>query len=261
MFCFCNFKRAHFSFKTKMLNYPAILFGFLIEMLWILSFLHLHIHPESLTTKIIKILFEFYSLLNCFLFFNKSKTYQLFYSDASVLKQTHHAKFRTISSKRRKTLRYLIGKFLRGTANQSEGKPWTLGKVIEIDIWVMSDYLSNIFIFLNPFCVLISYICLDLIKCCICFVIINAFFFYFIREVRASNADNKIIGQELYKTQTAQMQDHLVKNIYQDYSERVITRRINYQKHGIPRYGPGTDLKPYYRNMYHNEDSSETETE
>ena len=237
------------------INYSAACVGVFLESLWGMTYSNT---TSSSSMKIFKVILEIISIINSFLFFRNSKTYQLFYSDASVLAQTFHAKVRTISSRRRKTIRYLIGKFLRGTAEQAEERPWTLGNVIEIDAWIIDDYYASIFAFLNPFGIIISYICPDITKATVTIILLNAFFCYLILQIKASNADHRIIGQELYKTQSAQIQEKFTKNIFQDYSERVITRKLNYQKNGIPKYGPGTDLKMYYRNMYNMEDESES---
>ena len=237
------------------MDFVSVFLGILVELVWILSYLEA-CKTETSKFYYVRIVFEVFSIINSILFIFKTKTVQLFYSDSSALSRSHHVKARTISSKRRKTLRYLIGKFLRGTAEQKEEKPWTLGTVIEIDVWVIGELSKNIFIFLNPLAVVFTHLIEDPVKAVIGIVIVNAFFFFFMMHVESSIADQKLIGEELYKTQTNQMQDRLIKSAPNDYAERVILRRLNYGKTGIPRYGPGTDLRPYYKNLYQ-EDSDE----
>lgn len=230
------------------MDFVSFFLGILLELIWIASCL-------DNKKRCVRIIFEIFSVINTIYFIFKTKTVQLFYSDSSALSRSHHVKARTVSSKRRKTLRYFIGKFLRGTAERKEEKPWTLGTVIEVDVWVIGELSKNIFIFLNPLSVLFEYL-INGTKALIGVVAVNVFFFFFMIHIESSIADQKLIGEELYRTQTRQMQDKLIKSAPNDYAERVILRRLNYGKSGMPKYGPGTDLRPYYKNRFQ-DDSDE----
>lgn len=194
--------------------------------------------------RFVNLAFIFLSFFNSFMYFNKTTTRQLFYSGDHVLLRSSHAHKRRVTSGGPRTLRSIIGDFLRGQSKSKEIQGRDHLDIIEIDIWTMNPYTEGIFIFLSPITTILPILSQKKIQVLVFAIAFSIFMVYFLHSVHLAIEDQKIIGEELFRTQSNSVNNKLVENAYYDYSNRVYKRKASYQTQ-MPEHGPGSDMRHY----------------
>ena len=224
--------------------------GFLLLLVWNASYYG----SLNYYSYIIRPLLSIFSIIVFILFFRQNRTFQLFYSDKSISSRSTNLNSRVISSKRAFSISSWLGRLIRGSASAKNPQKWILGEVMELDKWIIVPWMQGIVIFFSPMVPTFSFMIKQKELIHISSAVIAIFLLFLFRRFVSSIEDEKILSEELYKTQNHIMHSKLEQYHQQEYMKRMVLRRKHY-KNGLPEYGPGTDLKLYYKQQISDDES------
>jgi hypothetical protein len=218
--------------------------GVILYILWFLS--------DSMFTTISLFIV---SLTNFLLYLIPSRPRQLFFSDRSLLVRTPHAHVRPANAASR-TWRLKIGEWLRGT----QPPPALDSTIIELSVWQRGQLCEGIVITFSPITAVLRFFP-DQSPAFSIFVpaFISLFLLVLVNQFHLAINDEKILGQELFKTQRNAIQRNVDEAAIRTYTGQALQRRASYREK-IPEYGPGADLARQFQ-YQHREETSESDAE
>jgi hypothetical protein len=218
--------------------------GVILYCFWLLS--------NSLTTTAFLLVV---SLANFILYLLPYSPRQLFFSNRSILSRTPHARVRSINSSAR-TWRASIANGLVGSAAPLPSE----GEIIEISVWQRKELFEGILIVFSPMTAGLRLLPgLPGAALVIGPVGVALFLAVLVDQFVLGIEDQRILGQELFKTQRNAVQRKVDESAFEAYAGQVLKRRANYRE-DMPEYGPGADLRGCF-DWREQERESESESE
>jgi hypothetical protein len=213
---------------------PALLTAAPFYGLWFISLV--------LQSLLFNIVLFIVSVANFLLYLFPSKPRQLFFADSSVLARTSHAHQRSLAARPR-AWRPTIGTLLRGSDSPTDATDF----IVELNVWQRNEICEAILIVFSPITAGLPLMFSTRSREWLLLgsVLVGIFLLVLVNHFRLVVEDQKLIGEDLYKTQRRALQEGTAAAAVQQYSGRCLQRRAQYTQ-GMPMYGPGADLTEHF---------------
>jgi hypothetical protein len=203
-----------------------------IYLLWVLS---LGLHSLVFTLLLFAV-----SIANVLLYIMLSKPRQLFFADTAVLSRTSHA-HRRLLAERPRAWRSTIGDLLRGT----ELPPAPGDSIVELNVWQRNEICEAIMIVFSPITAGLPLLFSSARLLFVSSLFMCVFLLVLVNHFQLAVEDQKLIGEDLSKTQRRAMQESATAMAVQQYSGQLLQRRAHYRQ-AMPLHGPGADLAAHF---------------
>jgi hypothetical protein len=238
--------KSHPEFRAMQLPLAGLFPGVVVYVLWLIFAFFIDGCSSSDLPIIlaVSLVFLAISVLSTICYFLSSRPRQLFHSNRSILLRTSHARVVPVSSVHPRCVRSSLGAHLRGAEQSPRRSPGQLD-VIELDVWQVNSFAEGIVVMFSPVTAALGFTGLGLLWKVVLTLGFAAFMFVFVNHVRTAVEDERIIGEELFRTHRNATRDRLDRAALQEHSGQLLQKRANYRGR-IPQYGPGAELAQFF---------------